>query len=322
MRPETGFLPTALFKPMPAFPALSKNGRELPHSVRKAEKVFSSHDYSVSGETFDVWESGDGYRFTHPVPEDLSRYYDSSNYLSHHSDEGGLMAAAYRLLRAGNNRWKRALLQRYLQKATSAQQPFKLLDFGCGTGHFAGSCARKGWEVSGLEPDTDAARLAQKDGLFTVYPDFSALPALQTARGFDAITAWHVLEHVPEPEKTLKHFYEQLKPDGVAVIAVPNFKSFDARFYGPAWAGYDLPRHLHHFTPAFLNELAAGQGFRPLGLHRMLLDAFFVSLLSEQYAGHGALGSLRAVFTGLRSNLSALADARQSSAFAAVFQKV
>jgi SAM-dependent methyltransferase len=289
---------------------------------QKVKKAFSCRDFGVSGETFELWEAPGGYRFTYPVPENIGRYYESHSYLSHHSDEAGLMPALYRLARSGNIMWKKRLLHHYLQKSGYSEGKHRLLDFGCGTGQFAQSCARDGWDTSGVETDTDASMRAKEPGGLKIYPDFESIPAGEAETGFDAITAWHVLEHVPQPEATLKAFHAHLKPGGIAVIAVPNFHSFDAQFYGEMWAGYDVPRHLHHFTPGFLNELAAGQGFRSIGLHRMLLDAFFVSLLSEQYAGSGVFGSLRAITTGLLSNISALRDVRRSSAFAAVFQKV
>ena len=284
---------------------------------------FNCCDYSVSGQAFELWESPGGYCFTYPVPEDLAAYYDSNAYLSHHSDEPGLMAALYRLARRTNSSWKKRLLHQYLKKAAKTSAPIRLLDFGCGTGHFAGICAGEGHQITGIETDADAATLARERTGMAVYPGFSALPpTTQTVAGFDAITAWHVLEHVPNPAETLQHFYAHLKPGGIAFVAVPNFNSFDARFYGNKWAGYDVPRHLHHFTPGFLEELAAAQGFRVIGLHRMLLDAFFVSLLSERYAGSGVLGHLRALTTGLWSNARALRDARQSSAFTIIFQKI
>lgn len=296
---------------------------DCPITGRKAvKKLFSCRDYGLSGESFELWESPGGYRFTHPVPENIGRYYDSGSYLSHHSDTAGLMPALYRLARRGNIAWKKRLLRAYLQKSGAADSDIKLLDFGCGTGEFAQACAQEGWASSGIETDADAAGLAREQTGLHIYPDFSAVTGKEAEAGFDVITAWHVLEHVPQPEETLQAFYAHLKPGGIAVIAVPNFHSFDAQFYGETWAGYDVPRHLHHFTPGFLNELAAGQGFHSLGLHRMLLDAFFVSLLSEQYAGSNVFGSLRGITTGLLSNISALRDVRRSSAFTAVFQKV
>ena len=274
-------------------------------------------DFSISGETFELWEAPGGrYRFTYPVPENLAPYYDSGAYLSHHSEEAGLVPALYRLLRRVNTAWKIRLIKQYVQPPESR---IKALDFGCGTGHFAQACIRAGWQTTGVETDQDAAAAAAAHNGLDVY---RSLEELKHDSGFDVITAWHVLEHVPQPRRTLADFHRRLAPGGIALIAVPNFSSFDAQFYDTTWAGYDVPRHLHHFTPGFLEELAVGQGFRPVALHRMLLDAFFVSLLSEQYSGSGPAGSLRAALTGLRSNLHALKNPRKCSAFVSVFQKV
>ena len=97
----------------------------------------------------------------------------------------------------------------------------------------------------------------------------------------DLITLWHVLEHVPDPNKLLTDLKLLLADDGLIYIAVPNFESFDAQYYGKYWAGYDVPRHFWHFSHSTLQRLLSNRGFAIREKIPMKLDAFYVSLLSE-----------------------------------------
>jgi 2-polyprenyl-3-methyl-5-hydroxy-6-metoxy-1,4-benzoquinol methylase len=75
------------------------------------------------------------------------------------------------------------------------------------------------------------------------------------AGSFDAITMWHVLEHVHQLDAYMQQLKALLKADGKLLIAVPNYTSVDARVFGPKWAAYDVPRHLYHFSPASMRHL-------------------------------------------------------------------
>ena len=88
---------------------------------------------------------------------------------------------------------------------------------------------------------------------------------------------------------------------GIAVIAVPNYRSWDAQHYKEHWAAYDVPRHLWHFSKKSIEQLFAKEGFQLLAIHPMLFDAFYVSMLSEQYKT-GKKSFLKGFLSGLRSN--------------------
>jgi SAM-dependent methyltransferase len=139
----------------------------------------------------------------------------------------------------------------------------ELLDVGCGTGDFlAVMRGNPGWKVRGLEPVADAARRAQSNyGLFVdaIPLDESAYPA----KSFDAVTMWDVLEHLPDPLASLKKLSAVLRPGGTLVASVPNGDSFDARLFGPYWAGLDVPRHFSVFTQRHLREFIAKSGLEP-----------------------------------------------------------
>lgn len=128
---------------------------------------------------------------------------------------------------------------------------------------------------------------------------------------FDVITMWHVLEHVPNLEETIRDVEALLKPNGILIIAVPNFYSFDAAYYKNFWAAFDVPRHLWHFSKASMNKLFSDK-LSLLKISPMVFDSFYVSMLSEKNKS-GKLNLLKAFLVGLRSNIYALSTKEYSS---------
>jgi hypothetical protein len=112
-----------------------------------------------------------------------------------------------------------------------------------------------------------------------------------------------------------------LKYNGRLIIAVPNYTSFDAKYYQKYWAAYDLPRHLYHFSPKAMTRLLNEIGFDLVSIRPMWYDSFYVSLLSEKYKQSGKLGMLVAGVIGLLSNLFALKDALKGSSIIYEFKK-
>ena len=196
-----------------------------------------------------------------------------------------------------------------------------LLDFGAGTGAFLHFMEERGWQGTGVEPDEGARGLAKKRyALDLLDPScffsdvFSPPPA-----GFDLITLWHVLEHVHDLSGTLEKFRKILKNEGYLLIAVPNYRSYDAGYYKAHWAGYDVPRHLYHFDKASLTALMELHGFTFLSLYPMRLDAYYVSLLSEKYI-NGSPRYLSAWRTGRRSDREARKNPERCSSLIYVFR--
>lgn len=142
----------------------------------------------------------------------------------------------------------------------------RVLDVGCGDGDFLAGLARRGWEASGTDLSPPAVARARAKGL-TVHeglleqldsPDGSGFPD----EPFDAITLWHVLEHLAEPRTALRTVHRWLRPEGVLVIEVPDSASWTLQWCGAQWFPLDVPRHLQHFTPRTLEELLEREGFR------------------------------------------------------------
>ncbi len=255
-------------------------------------------DYFLTKEPFQLQQcSSCSFVFTNPRPgEDaLPRYYDSPDYLSHHSQGFNLVNFVYQSLRRINIHNKYSLIRRYVPQGT-------LLDVGCGTGELLSYFQQRKWRVKGIEPNTQAREFAIKHHDLDIL-DESGLETIPP-NSFDVISLWHVLEHVPDPQQRIKALSGLLKPFGYLVIALPNLNSWDAQYYGQHWAAYDVPRHLHHFTKKTISYLVEKCQFRLIASYPMKMDAYFVSMLSEKYR-HQRNRYFSAAIQGFRSNTSA-----------------
>jgi SAM-dependent methyltransferase len=253
-------------------------------------------DKSVSKESFAIVQCEScGFQFTNPRPgaADIGRYYESDEYVSHNSGAQGVINQAYKVARFFTMRRKVALLNK------KAPRKGKILDYGCGTGHFLAACRSNGWQVAGVEPNARAREEAtRRVGQPIGADDLGGF----SAESFDAITLWHVLEHVHELTTTLKQLISLLKPDGVLIIAVPNVESFDAQHYRQDWAAYDVPRHLYHFSPKTMTQLLKKHKLTVRETLPLPLDAYYVSMLSEKHRAERRGGLLSVLKAGYKSN--------------------
>tara|TARA_R110002072_G_scaffold22615_1_gene79393 strand:+ start:226511 stop:227359 length:849 start_codon:yes stop_codon:yes gene_type:complete len=260
-------------------------------------------DFLVTGESFNLLlDEEREMLITSPKPddEDLGRYYESENYISHTDSETGLMSNVYQRVKKFSLNLKCRLIKK-MNGGTGS-----LLDIGAGTGDFLKLAEEYHWEINGVEPNDVARENAEKKGI-KLYTKLDKI----TNTHFDVITLWHVLEHLPNLQEDIEKIERLLKPGGSLIIAVPNYKSFDAKYYKEFWAAYDVPRHLWHFSRKSMQNLFSDN----LTLERskpMLFDSFYVSLLSEKYKS-GKTFSIKALFVGLWSNLLALLSKESSS---------
>ena len=281
--------------------------RETKHNIMLSRKSHTTsvppetRDYMVSGERFKLeWQPKHKAYKTQPKPVNLSDYYNHPDYISHNNEASGFRARVYRRVRNFNIRLK-------LNWVKSANPPGKkLLDYGSGTGDFLFAANKNSWNVVGLEVNDGARSLAQKKGLMV----HSAQSEINHGN-FDVITLWHVLEHLEDPKAMQQWFCDQLTERGILVIAVPNFHSWDAKYYKEFWAAYDVPRHLWHFSKESIQTIF-GDNFEIVQTRPMWFDSVYVSLLSEQYKKNNG-SSLRGILVGLWSNLSAILTKEPSS---------
>lgn len=262
--------------------------------------VFSAVDKTVSGESFLICEcSNCTLRFTQDVPteDEIARYYKAETYISHTNTGKGIVNKLYKQVRSVTLRQKRNLVEQMV-----ALQQGTLLDVGAGTGAFLAEMQAHSWKVKGIEPGAGARQVALEQFNVLLDPPENISEFLEGH--FNAITMWHVLEHVHNLKPMLNRLHELLAPGGALFVAVPNYLSADAKRYGSAWAAYDVPRHLYHFSPHSMRVLLEACGFRVARIEPMKFDSFYVSMLSEQNAGKN-LGLLRGFASGLVSNLKA-----------------
>ena len=260
-------------------------------------------DHLVSNEEFTLdFDAEKEMLLTKPQPEarKLSQYYESDQYISHTDNKKGLIPFLYHIVKKRSLKNKLSLINSLKKNDKS------ILDIGAGTGDFLSFIQSEFISVKGIEPNQKARELAQEKGI-------SLEQDLKDVKGklFDVITMWHVLEHVPNLEETIRDVEALLKPNGILIIAVPNFYSFDAAYYKNFWAAFDVPRHLWHFSKASMNKLFSDK-LSLLKISPMVFDSFYVSILSEKNKS-GKLNLFKAFFVGLRSNMYALSTKEYSS---------
>ena len=276
-------------------------------------------DKSVSQELFTIVQCQHcEFQFTNPRPDaaHIGKYYESSAYVSHNSGAQGLINRVYRVARFFTVRRKVALIAKL-----NGGRAGRLLDYGCGTGHFLAGAKKAGWQVVGLEP---SGRARQEAAARTGQPIQEPEMLTELAPGsFDVITLWHVLEHVHALNETLAQLIAALKPGGQLLIAVPNVDSLDAQHYRQAWASYDVPRHLYHFNPGTMRRLLAKHQLAVRQTLPLPLDAYYISMLSERNRSAEHVGGPLAVLkAGYLSNQYAAQHDGQYSSLLYVAERV
>jgi ubiquinone/menaquinone biosynthesis C-methylase UbiE len=256
--------------------------------------LFNCKDNTVSGELFEVMKN-EKYEMlvTFPVPSSLGSYYKSTDYISHTDSTKTFFDKIYQLVKNYTLKQKRSLLNSFNTESKT------VLDVGAGTGDFLKACKNSNWKVLGIEPSLEAREIAKKKGIHLK----ENLSDIDNQK-FDVITLWHVLEHVEDLKDTIKNLNFLLKPEGRIVIAVPNFKSYDALFYKECWAAFDVPRHLWHFSQNTIQKLFCEVEMVVTKTVPMRFDSYYVSLLSEKYKS-GKLKPISAFYRGFVSNLKA-----------------
>lgn len=274
-----------------------------------------AEDHLVSHEQFSLWKCADcSFVFTQDFPreEEIGKYYQSQEYVSHSDSRKGLINSIYHFGRS-------LMLRVKFRMVASTTQSNRLMDYGCGTGYFPAFMKDKGFDVTGVEVDEKAREFARNQfGINVVSPqDFLAG---KIEGSFDVITMWHVLEHVEKLDQVMLRLKAYLSGDGVLVIALPNCSSLDARFYKENWAAYDVPRHLWHFTPSAFEKLALKHGMKITGMKRLVLDPFYNSMLSEKQKGN-KFYFFAGIIIGKLAYLESLINKRRSSSVVYLLRK-
>ncbi|ATN07180.1 methyltransferase type 11 [Chryseobacterium indologenes] len=261
-------------------------------------------DHFLSQEIFEIKETETkGVYKTTPIPSDISKYYESEDYISHHQDSGSFKEKLYKFLQSFNLQYKKNILVDRIKNGS------RVLDYGCGAGEFV-KYIENDFETFGFEPDADARKAAE--GKIRKAKILNDIQKIEN-ESLDAITLWHVFEHIENQDEMLMKFHEKLKEKGLLVIAVPNPTSYDAKHYKEYWAAYDVPRHVYHFSKKGMeNLISKNLDWKMRKIKPLVLDSYYISMLSEKYK-KSPLFWLKATIYGTISNIKAVFSSEFSS---------
>ncbi len=267
--------------------------------VEQKEKNKEVIDHFLTNESFTIKKTPiKGLLKTHPAPSKnkIQRYYRTDKYISHDSTVPGAFFFIYRFIRRINFWVKYRLM---IKKELFSQT----LDFGSGDQYFMQQLQRRNHNVFGIDPLKPNISRQVFDSIFNESLD---------NKKFGCITAWHSLEHVHELENIIARFHKILDDNGTVIVAVPNYRSFDARFYKSFWAAYDVPRHLWHFDKQSIKKVFSENGFSFIKSAPLLFDSYYVSLLSEKYK-KSSFRIFNSIVVGTVSNIKAFFTKEYSS---------
>jgi SAM-dependent methyltransferase len=269
-------------------------------------------DFRVSKLEFDIHEClGCGLHYTKEVPtaDTIGAYYKADSYDSHRLDNVSLISRVYRKVRSFNVRKKMGWIQKHTKNGV-------IVDYGCGLGHLVAELKKAGIRAEGYEIDDEVRALTKSELKVDTFPlsDFEKLEN----ESISVLTMWHVLEHVYDLNHDFQQLVDKVAKNGVLFIAVPNFRSLDAKYYKKYWEAFDVPRHLYHFDNQSIVYFASRYGLRLESKIPLRFDSYYVSMRSEKNKKFGFL--LRGVFMGWLSNLLAFRFGYSSHTY--VFRKL
>lgn len=281
----------------------------------KYEKVLTASDYLVSSESFEIMECNDcSLRFTSPIPDrnEIGNYYESDKYISHAKRVTSIFDIVYKIVRKFTLRSKRKIVKRI-----SPKQSGTLLDIGCGTGNFLKTMKQSGWEINGVEINDTARKIAKKNTSSVI---LNQADFFKSEQKYDVITLWHSLEHLNTLTRFLEKISISLNANGVVMIAVPNYQSFDAEYFKQDWAAYDVPRHLYHFSFEAIVKFMEKFKFELIQSKQLPFDPFYVALLSE-LSVRKKHNIIKALLVGWQSYWQGRKDAERGSSILYIFSR-
>ena len=182
-------------------------------------------------------------------------YYSGGNY---DTKEGLLRKSLRPILDVFENRKAKWLYRKCGSK--------RLLEIGCGKGRFLLAARKAGFDVYGIEPAKRSYIYAHEYFGDDVSNESLDEYVDKKPDKFDVIVMWHVFEHIDDIESLLEKVKSLLSRNGVMLIAVPNFGSFQAWLGKESWYHLDPPRHVHHFTPDGLKSMISDRGFSDVNI--------------------------------------------------------
>jgi SAM-dependent methyltransferase len=179
--------------------------------------------------------------------------------------------------------------RRHLQIVHRHIRTGRILDVGCASGLFLSQALQAGWEVTGVEPNEKLCEEARKTLQGKGNVQCATLETAHLEGGFDALTLWDVLEHVPDPEAFLHICCDVLRPNGFLFLNLPDLDSREARILGHRWPLL-LPEHLNYFNRESLTLCAKRAGLAPVQFGRRCAW-FSLKYIAHRVTQHRVPGS-------------------------------
>ena len=264
---------------------------------KKDHKLFKAKDYIKSGNFFQLYrDNNSGIVWTYlEKNHNHESYYFSEKYIPH-KEKKGFFGFLYSFVQKIMFRYKLQNLKNHINKDKI------VLDYGSGDGRFAEYLNQLQIKTITYDPLINKLDKSEPFGYQI------------TENQVDTLMMWHVLEHIPDLESSIKVIRNSVKNKGSLIIAVPNIDSFDSKLYKECWAGLDVPRHLYHFNHESLIKFIEKHGFIYNYKKPLIFDSFYVSILSEKNRSN-PFGILIGLTMGLISNFFALFSSNYSSSF-------
>ena len=269
----------------------------MKQTFKKDHKLFKAKDYIKSGNFFQLYrDNNSGIVWTYlEKNHNHESYYFSEKYIPH-KEKKGFFGFLYSFVQKIMFRYKLKNLKNQINRNKI------VLDYGSGDGRFAEYLNQLQIKTITYDPLVNKLDKSEPFGYQI------------TENQVDTLMMWHVLEHIPDLESSIKVICNSVKNKGSLIIAVPNIDSFDSKLYKECWAGLDVPRHLYHFNHESLIKFIEKHGFIYNYKKPLIFDSFYVSILSEKNRSN-PFGILTGLTVGLISNFFALFSSNYSSSF-------
>jgi len=221
-----------------------------------------------SGDSFKLVKCECGFIFLNPRPDSnqIQKYYKSDLY-EPHSNSNNFFTTIYNFIRDLVFRYRFILLNRY-----SNDKTVSLLDIGAGKGDFARFCKNRACNVT----IQDIIKFKSTNDV--AYVDH--LSSIEDGVKYNFISLWHSLEHIHNIDELFKNIKRLSTNNTTLFIAIPNRTSIDQIIYNKTWVGWDVPRHLYHFSYNDINNLLNKNGWCIHTTKILYQDTFYNSLLS------------------------------------------
>jgi SAM-dependent methyltransferase len=138
-----------------------------------------------------------------------------------------------------------------------------VLEFGSFTGEFLYECAKSGYEASSVDLHPRILNMNKTKNLKEIIRSDAVF--FKSERNYDAIAAFHVIEHLTDPAEFIANCRKALKPGGILFLEVPNFGSLARRAMGKRWSMFH-DYHVCHFDKNSLKDLIERSGYEILAV--------------------------------------------------------